>query len=170
MDPWEDRLLRFAQLKRADRDRFFEALAHEKQSGLPLLALCQEAADERFRLARLHLREASLHLAGLCLRSAISRAYYAFYHAMRSVSFVAYGGDDFQEHKDLPSHVPADFPDREKWESELRNARALRNQADYDPYPTDPRFWESEAKRIVAVVADFLPEAANYLKARGGSP
>lgn len=100
-------------------------------------------------------------------RSAISRFYYAMYHSMRAVVYFTTGGDDHQEHGVLPKHTPGDFPNCTIWENQLKNARTMRNSADYDPYPDAPGDWRSIARDLGVEAVALVRLAEGYLKQKG---
>lgn len=138
-------------------------------SGLTIDQLHENACRDRFQLAQQTLRSARWALAGSYYRVALGRAYYATYHAARAVVFYTTGGDDYEAHSDLPQHMPKDFPDREKWENDIKNSRFERNRADYDPYPKADRAFAQVARSTLATADAFLPVARRYL-ARKGCP
>jgi len=172
MDDWEKRLQRIATLDSSLLGSMREGVAHEQISKLTLDVLVREAADERFRMARQHYRDAeTLHTASPpAYRSAISRYYYAFYHAARATAFIARSGDDYEAHSSLWKGIPDELPNVADWRIKLKDARLLRNQADYDPYPKDPTFWDTEAATLRDTTRDFMLLATSYLKANGGFP
>ncbi|WP_425319644.1 HEPN domain-containing protein [Actinoplanes philippinensis] len=107
----------------------------------------RSVVSDRLKLAGEHLQAGdSMVLAGH-FRSAISRHYYAMYHSARAIVYAEEKGDDFERHSELPRHLPATLPDAPQWESRLTDARLLRNQADYDPYPSGAVEWEPDARQ-----------------------
>ena len=100
-------------------------------------------------------------------RSAISRCYYSMYQTARGVVFFTHQGDDKNGHQDLPKSLPKDFPNRFNWQNELKSARLLRNEADYDPYPDDFPHWQAEAIALRTQTGLFLKETSSYLKKKG---
>lgn len=113
-------------------------------------------------LAQLHLRQNPKRY-----RAAVSRGYYSLYHASRAVVFVENAGDDYQDHSVLPKHLPATFPAREDWREKLKDARLLRNQADYEPFePIDSSFM-NDAKKCVDEAKDFYSLAKSYISIKG---
>jgi uncharacterized protein (UPF0332 family) len=106
-------------------------------SGLGIDELLENAVKDRFRFASETLRNARWALTGAKPRHRVglARAYYAMYHATRAVVFFCEKGDDHEAHSELPKHLPRDFPDRARWENDIKIARLERNRADYDPYP-----------------------------------
>jgi uncharacterized protein (UPF0332 family) len=100
-------------------------------------------------------------------RTVLARSYYAIYHAARSVSYFAHRGDDHESHRDLPSHLPKDFPDRARWENDIKVARLERNRADYEPYPKGEVAFRASSEIILSSAKEFLPVARRYLKSKG---
>lgn len=100
-------------------------------------------------------------------RLAVNRFYYAMYHFMRSVVFHDYGGDDFQEHSELPKKIPADFPERDEWQSNLKTARLARNNADYDPLPLAEVNWQLMANELQAQAKKLSTVSHSYLRGKG---
>jgi uncharacterized protein (UPF0332 family) len=109
--------------KELDQARLGETLY--KNFGQEIDSGIKEAGKERLKLARSHHRAAKNFLTSPRphYRTIISRAYYAMYHAFRSVSFTYNKGDDYQAHSTLPKNIPKDFPQREIWENTLKTAR-----------------------------------------------
>ncbi|MGY3585864.1 uncharacterized protein (UPF0332 family) [Bradyrhizobium sp. USDA 4341] len=105
------------------------------QSGFTLDQLIENACRDRFHLAQGFLKAARSVLIqpNQNCRIGLARAYYAMYHAARSVVFFVHKGDDHESHQDVPKHLPKDFVDRAHWENEIKTARLERNRADYDP-------------------------------------
>jgi hypothetical protein len=89
------------------------------------------------------------------------------YHALRSAAYMHYGGDDHQEHSELPKKVPQDFPNHDFWANQLKSAREYRNQADYDPYPKSNAYWQSIATSVAADAANLMPIVTAYLRSKG---
>ncbi len=85
------------------------------------------------------------------------------FQAARAVIFVTRPGDDKNEHSELPKHLPKDFPSRSAWSNELKNARLLRNDADYDPYPLEAEYWLTAAAELHTTAGAFLLEARRYV-------
>ena len=102
-------------------------------------------------------------------RVVLARAYYAMYHAARAVVYFVDGGDDNEAHSELPKHIPKDFPDRDRWENEIKNARYERNRADYDPYPKSDKTYARVAQATLKTAEDFLSIARRYLIRKGCS-
>jgi hypothetical protein len=88
------------------------------------------------------------------------------YQAMRAAVYIAHGGDDHEEHSKLPSHVPTDFPEQD-WQTRLKDARLVRNDADYDPYPVANRDWAKRAKTMKNEAEILLRLTRAYLNGKG---
>lgn len=76
-------------------------------------------------------------------------------------------GDDHEAHMELPKHLPRDFPDRDRWENEIKTARFERNRADYDPYPSTDNAFKKTASSTFATAESFLSVARRYLVRKG---
>ena len=131
--------------------------------------LAKYVASDRLKLAAQHRRDANVMIRQEppLYRSAISRYYYAMYHAMRAATFVFHGGDDFEEHSKLPLNLPADFPDKSKWQTALKDARLARNAADYDPYPRSNSSWQIKATSLKITTASLMTDVKAYLIGKG---
>jgi uncharacterized protein (UPF0332 family) len=131
--------------------------------------LRHRVAVDRLGLARESLEGGNVALAASLprYRDAISRYYYAMYHGMRAVSFFVHGGDDHEQHSELPQHVPVDFPSASLWSNALKSARERRNAADYDPYPKTSNLWRADAATLQADARQLLPAARAYLRLKG---
>lgn len=134
---------------------------------LPLSQLIRQVVSDRLWLAADHQRVADDMLFRLHFRSSISRHYYAMYHAGRAVVYANHGGDDYERHSTLARHLPPAMLNVLAHETELTNARLLRNQADYDPYPAARDDWESEARNLAAVSATFLQRCEDFALSNG---
>lgn len=143
----------------------------ESDSGRPISHLTYLVAADRWYLAYEYKRHANrlLKLRPALYRSAISRYYYSMYHAMRACSYVFHGGDDYERHNDLPSHIPLDFPPSPKgnWQNTLKDARETRNRADYDPYPKSDKAWKPDAMSLKSNADKLLLVSRNYLRSKG---
>jgi uncharacterized protein (UPF0332 family) len=137
-------------------------------SGHTIDELVQMACSDRLSFAKQLLSSARwvLESAKPHYRTALARAYYAMYHAARAVIFFHNSGDDHEEHSKLPKHIPGDFPDRSRWENELKTARLERNKADYDPYPKSDKAFESIAMTTFKTAEEFLLVTKQYLVKR----
>jgi uncharacterized protein (UPF0332 family) len=131
--------------------------------------LLAEVVVDRLRLAAEMHREAELALTRTTpsYRNAISRAYYSMYQTIRGIVFYTNHGDDYETHSELPKHLPRDFPAREYWENNLKNARLERNHADYEPYPRDDGAFEVSAKTVFQASQQLYIVAQSYLRTKG---
>ena len=147
-----------------------EYLASMKTDGrhpLPLADLIKQATNDRLHLASNCLKEAHDHLSQGRFRPSISRNYYAMYHSARAIVFAFHEGDDFQQHSVIPKHLPQDMPDFDKLAQDLKNARLLRNQADYDAYPISSQSWQTDATKLTVTASIFLNCCDNYAQSKG---
>jgi len=133
----------------------------------PLAQLIQQVASDRLQLAGEHLRSGDQLLFALQFRSAISRHYYAMYHAARSIVFSEVQGDDYQQHSELPRHLPPGLPSIRTREKQLVDARLLRNEADYDPYPSGLSDWEQDARELSVTAAEFVQACEDFALLNG---
>jgi uncharacterized protein (UPF0332 family) len=133
----------------------------------PVALLIQQATSDRLRLAGEHLRAGDQLIFSNQFRSAISRHYYAMYHAARSIVYADFRGDDYERHNILPRHLPAKLPDKMSREQQLTNARLLRNEADYDVYPSNIPEWEHDARRLTITATDFVRACEDFALAEG---
>lgn len=133
----------------------------------PVVQLMQQVVVDRLLLAGEHLRAGDHLLFGTQYRSSISRHYYAMYHAARAIVFAENRGDDYERHNVLPRNLPATLQDGAIRESELTNARLLRNQADYDAYPLNESEWESDARALAVTAANFLQACESFASMNG---
>lgn len=131
--------------------------------------LVEVACRDRFSLGRhaLNCAASALRSPNAQYRVAVGRAYYAMYHIARAVVYFVEGGDDHESHQEVPKHLPKDFPDRDRWENELKKARLERNRADYDPYPRRDSAFATNASSTVGIARQFLPLAKRYLVKKG---
>jgi uncharacterized protein (UPF0332 family) len=133
----------------------------------PLAQLVQQVISDRLTLAGEKLRAGDQLIFDLQFRSAISRHYYAMYHAARAIVFAETKGDDYQQHRVLPRHLPQGLPDMRKHEQELVDARLLRNEADYDLYPIASSDWEKDARKQAVIAAEFVQICETFALANG---
>ncbi|MGW0494956.1 HEPN domain-containing protein [Streptomyces sp. NPDC003007] len=129
--------------------------------------LLQQVVVDRLLLAGEHLRAGDHLLFGTQYRSAISRHYYAMYHGARAIVFAENRGDDYERHSILPRNLPPTLPNSATRESELTDARLLRNQADYDAYPLNESEWEADARALAVTAANFLQECESFASMNG---
>lgn len=170
MDAWERRLHRIANLDSETLSHLREGATHVRSSGIDLSVLEIEVADERYRFALVLLADAKELLAQSRPRSAISRAYYALYHSIRALAFLANSGDDYQNHSELPKGVPDAFSAAPEARALLKRGRLLRNQADYDAYPRELSYWLGEANKLLPEVESMLLSVKLYIRSKGGFP
>lgn len=167
--PGHDPLRRIAVANKNTFALYKEGVYLSTSTGRDLEDMRHQATADRLSLAFqfLHAGERFLKMRPPEYRSSISRLYYAMYHSIRAVSYFTVGGDDFQEHNVLPKSLPSDFPNSGIWENQLKNARATRNSADYDPYPGASAEWRIAARDLNTDAADLVALAADYLKQKG---
>lgn len=165
----EELLLRIAEAPKRVHDAWDEAVNLGARFGVPLDDLRKRVVRDRVVLAREVLAAADkLRRARPAMpRSAVSRYYYAMYQAMRAVVFLDNHGDDHEDHKSLPSHIPGDFPDQDVRENELKDARERRNAADYDPYPSSATDHKLIAQTMSQTASRFIAECEKYLASKG---
>lgn len=163
------RLLRVSKAKVRDLEAWREGASLVATSGEPIAQLCRKVAVHRFKLAQEHRKHANAALRSNPKRnrSAVSRYYYAMYHALRSVAFLGHGGDDHEAHKTLHQKIPDDFPSHLSWSNKLKDARAYRNQADYDPYPLRDEALAQTALDLKSEVDLLFPQIKTYLQTKG---
>ena len=89
------------------------------------------------------------------------------YHSARAITFAVTVGDDHQSHPSLPRNLPPGLPKRAQREVELTDARLIRNQADYDCYPTIETEWRQDARRLAPVAADFVGTCEDFALLNG---
>ena len=164
-----DRLNRLAKSTNEQIKYWKEGVSLQNDSGQTISQLMSTAAADRWHFAYEHRHNANKLLRSKppLYRSAISRYYYSMYHAMRACVFVSHEGDDHQEHRELPLHIPDDFPPGPNWQNMLRNARVLRNRADYEPYPKSNIAWKQDALDLKKEADLFLSTTRTYLQNKG---
>ncbi len=162
--PMDQVMLHVATRKKAD----LAALAAAPgKYPFPVTQLIPQITSDRLALSGEHLRCGDQLIFALQFRSAISRYYYAMYHAARSIVFAEMQGDDYQAHADLPRHLPLGLPNVQIRQQELLGARLLRNEADYDPYPSGASDWEQDARRLTVTAADFVQACEDFALTNG---
>lgn len=134
---------------------------------MPLPDLIRQAASDRLSLASWHLHCGDGLLLTGTFRASIGRHYYAMYHGARAIVYATHQGDDFEKHAVLPRNLPTSLPDRGVRELELTDARLLRNQADYDPYPVSEHDWEAEARQLATTAAAFVQGCEDFALTNG---
>ena len=167
------RRLRISKAQKNDIKLWAEGVSLERDSGLSVDDLVRNAAVERWRLALLQLRQgrAALRAMRPSYRAAISRFYYAMYHAARAVVYLETTGDDHEEHRKLPAQLPTSLPSAngKDWQNRLKDAREIRNNADYDPVPVAARHWRRNALHLESEAAELVSVARRSLQAKGCS-
>jgi hypothetical protein len=89
------------------------------------------------------------------------------YHSMRACIYIHHRGDDYQWHTDLPKKVPPDFDAAVNWQNKMKDAREIRNSADYDPYPKADLAWKKHAESLRADAGQLILSSRKYLLDRG---
>ena len=83
--------------------------------------------------------------------------------------FVSHQGDDYEHHSDLLKYKKlSGFPFNLNWQNILKDARELRNRADYDPYPKSNTAWKQDALDLKKDADLFLSTTRAYLQKKGG--
>lgn len=163
------RLLRISEAPSNRIADWKEGVSIEHDSAHTLSQLALLTAADRFNLAFEHKRHANklLSLPRPLYRSAVSRYYYAMYQALRACLYLSHEGDDHQEHSKLPQFIPKDFAPGEDWQTKLKNARMMRNRADYDPYPKSDMAFRFDAVSLKGDADRLLVLARDYLRSKG---
>ena len=164
-----DRLNRLVKSKQQQIKDWKEGVSLQFDSGQTISQLINNAAADRWWFAYENRHNANKLLKSKppLYRSAISRYYYAMYHAMRACVFINHQGDDFEQHSLLPQYVPNGFPPGHNWQNMLKDARDLRNRADYEPYPKSNTSWRPDALQLKKDADLFLFETRTYLRSKG---
>jgi uncharacterized protein (UPF0332 family) len=164
-----DRLKRISQAKAECVQNWKEGVSLETASGKTIEGLLCYVAADRWRLAYGMRKHANRLLTNSPpqYRSSVSRYYYCMYHALRACAFIHHKGDDFEEHSVLPLKLPGDFDPGGNWQNRLKNARLLRNRADYDAYPKSDKAWGRDALAIRSEANEVLFKARVYLTGKG---
>ncbi|MFF8100874.1 hypothetical protein ACF07S_14035 [Streptomyces sp. NPDC016640] len=89
------------------------------------------------------------------------------YHGARAIVFAENRGDDHERHNILPRNLPSAWVNAATRESELTDARLLRNQADYDAYPLNESDWEADARALAVTAANFLQDCEFFASTNG---
>ena len=160
-------LLRISKAEKKLVETWQEGAYLASRASIPQATLI--VAVHRWRLARSFLKQGIMieDAQGFAVRSAISRYYYSMYHALRAAAYVFHGGDDYEEHRALPSKLPSDFPNVAHWVNALKNAREMRNQADYDPYPRTNAPLTPNAAALRGEAKVLVPLTRTYLTGKG---
>jgi uncharacterized protein (UPF0332 family) len=133
----------------------------------PLPRIFGQITSDRLSLSGQQIKAGDRLIANMEFRSAISRHYYSMYHAARAIVFVNHGGDDFQQHTVLSRNLPPTLTDYALRESQLTDARLLRNQADYDPYPAQLIDWEGDARSLSVTASEFVGACEDFALTNG---
>jgi uncharacterized protein (UPF0332 family) len=167
--PDERALLRISKLDKKTIVLLAEGVHLESSTSRTISDLHHQACSDRLVLAHdlLSTGNKLMRTRPPQYRSAISRYYYCMYHSVRAVVYFVHGGDDYQPHSELPTQLPADFADSALWRNALKDARSHRNDADYDPYPSNPGSWRSVAIDTATNAQRLLAESEQYLKSKG---
>jgi len=99
-------------------------------------------------------------------RLVVSRSYYAMYQAARRLVF-AISRRDVDDHRDLPKHLPENFPNRQHWQGRLKFWRVKRNKVDYSPYPPEGDDVTMLGESAAGEAAEFCAACRQYLNERG---
>lgn len=164
-----DRLNRLAKATNEEINYWKEGVSIQDDSGQAIPDLISKAAADRWHFAyeQRHNANKLLKSKPALYRGAISRYYYSMYHAMRACAFVSHQGDDNQQHNKLPQCIPSDFPAGNNWQNMVKDARDVRNRADYEPYPKSNAVWMSDALRLKKYADLFLSTTRRYLQNKG---
>lgn len=165
----EQQLLRISKAPAKLLTNFRDGVYITSATSRSLDDLRDQACADRLDMAKalLHVGDKLMRSRPAEYRSSISRYYYAMYHSMRATAFYVHDGDDHQKHEALPQHTPPDFPDAAVWENRLKDARARRNDADYDPYPLAPVGFQQTALELQHQARLLIPIVQNYLRQKG---
>ena len=166
----DKRLIRLTEDTNKQINGWKEGVSLQKDSGRTIPELMSKAAADRWHFAYEHRHNANKLLKSKppLYRSAISRFYYSMYHAMRACVFVSHQGDDYEQHGALPKYVLNDSSFDFNWQNILKDARELRNRADYDPYPKSNTAWKQDALDLKKDADLFLSTTRAYLQKKGG--
>ena len=164
----DKRLIRLAEATNVEINYWKEGVSLQKDSGRTIRELISKAAADRWHFAYEHRHDANklLNSKPPLYRSAVSRYYYSMYHAMRACVFVSHQGDDHEQHSELPKYKLS-FPSDLNWQNILKDARELRNRADYEPYPKSNKAWRLHALRLKKNADLLLSTTRTYLQNKG---
>ncbi|NKY29189.1 hypothetical protein [Nocardia gamkensis] len=165
----DDRLRRVMKADSKTLGYFKEGASLEKALALSITDIIHKTTADRLRLGERFIDVANTMRRARIRdwRSTIGRYYYGMYHGMRAVSFFAHSGDDFEAHNQLFKSIPKDFPSKELRANELKDARLRRNEADYDPYPIDDKYFQGVVRSLDPVANDFVSACRSYLASKG---
>ena len=160
-----DRLNRLVRAAKEQINYWQEGVSLQTASGRTIPELINKVAADRWHFAYEHRYDANKLLKSKppLYRSAVSRYYYSMYHAMRACVFVRHQGDDHEQHSKLPKYKLC-FDSDLNWQNILKDARELRNRADYDPYPKSNTAWKQGALGLKKDADLFLSTTRAYLQ------
>jgi hypothetical protein len=167
-----DEVLYVSEAKKNRIDTLVRGVQLVDKTGYTIGQLRGRAVFDRLALAKRFIEDAEVAIEQnppRC-RTAVSRAYYAMYHLLRTVSYHSHGGDDYEGHDVLPGKIPAAFPNRGSWEHDLKLARLERNRADYEPYPRKDNQFQPTALELIAKARDLDRIVRRFLRANGWKP
>lgn len=166
----EKRLQRISKAPQRTLDLLREGVTIEAALSRPMEDVMAQTVADRLNLADdfLDMAERLFRSRSDMSRPAIARYYYAMYHSMRAASFQYLGGDDHEQHTALSAKgIPDDYPQQAVASNELKDARILRNEADYEQYPTTRSYFQSAAKDLRPVATAFVRTARQYVTSKG---
>jgi len=163
------RLLRVSKATKREIAAWVEGKNLSDSAAATIADLEQDVCVHRYRLARLHFSHGNQLLRNTApsYRGAISRYYYSIYNGLRACAYIYHHGDDHEQHSDLPKHLPRDFPNVAQWQNALKDAREIRNRADYDPYPRRHSSFQTDAMQLSSNASGALPLVKSYLQSKG---
>ena len=161
------RLVRISKSQKEVINNWTEGVSLQNDSGRTIPELMRLVSGDRWCLACEHRRQANRLRRIFMYRSAVSRYYYAMYHAMRACIYISHGGDDHEKHLDLPKNIPSNFDPAVNWQNKLKDARELRNDSDYSPYPKSDLAWRVAANNLKVDTDRLLSLSRRYLKSKG---
>ncbi len=166
-----ERLNRVATILKDTAATWEEGVSLERESGVSIQQILIRVAVGRWRLADSFRKQANKLVSGAhpLYRSAISRYYYSMYHAVRACVYLETKGDDYQQHSELPKHIPPTLDPAVNWRAKLKNARLTRNSADYDAFPQTERAWKTKAVDLSADATALMAVTKQFLINKGCS-
>jgi uncharacterized protein (UPF0332 family) len=164
-----ERLNHVAKAKKAAIAAWKEGVSLERDTEKSIDSILERVASARWRLADSFRKQANrlMGVSPSLYRSAISRYYYAMYHALRACVFLENGGDDHEDHSKLPTQIPATLNPGVDWQTKMKDARIMRNYADYDAYPQGDGAWKVQAQDIKADATELLVLTKTFLISKG---
>jgi uncharacterized protein (UPF0332 family) len=165
----DSRLVRITTSKCVLIKGWAEGVSLQVDAGCTITELLTIVAADRWKLAYEHRKQANrlFKTAVPYYRGAISRYYYSMYNAMRACAFIYFEGNDHEKHSDLPGHIPPDCPSNTTWQTKLKDAREVRNRADYDPYPKAETNFLLNCHSIKTDADQLIIDSRNYLRGKG---